>query len=112
MAILTIGIIGVARFLPLGLRASKSSEMMSKAAFLAQEKMEEFKLAGFTALSEPVPSIPLAGKEEGFNWVTEVHPVSLEGLSSSNDIRLLNLTVSWQEKGEVYSEEFTTYIGR
>ena len=112
MAIMAIGIIGVVRLLPVGLRASKSSEMMSKAAFLAQEKMEGLKLAGFAVLSEPEPSVPLEGEEGDYSWQAEVLEVSLEGLGSSEDIRQLRMTVSWEEKGKTQAQSFVTYVGR
>jgi len=111
MAILAIGIIGVVRLLPVGMRASKSSELMSKAAFLAQDKMEELKLAGFAALTEPIPAVPLAGEEGDYSWVAALEDLSLEGLRSCEDIRQLILTVSWQEKNKTHSQQFITYIG-
>ena len=110
MAIMAVGIIGVVRLLPVGLRASKSSEMMSRAAFLAQEKLEELKLAGFDALS--APDFPLEGEEKDYSWTAQASEVSLEGLASTEDIRQLTLTVSWQEKGRPRSQDFVTYIGK
>jgi Tfp pilus assembly protein PilV len=110
MAIMAVGIIGVVQLLPVGLRASKSAEMMSKAAFLAQEKMEELKLAGFEELSAPNPSVPLEGEKEDYTWTAEILEVSLGGVISSEDIRSLNLTVSWEEKGKPRSQSFVTYI--
>lgn len=110
MAIMAVGIIGVVRLLPVGLRASKSSEMMSRASFLAQEKMEELKLAGFDELTKPNPSIDLEGEEGDYSWEAEVSEVELEGVTSSEDIRSLSLTVSWQEKGKPRSQKFMTYI--
>ncbi len=112
MAIMAIGIIGVVRLLPVGLRASKSSEMMSKAAFLAQKKMEELKLAGFDELSSPNPTIALEGEEGGHSWVAEVSEIELEGVYNSDDVRQLALTVSWEEKGKTRSQDFVTYIGK
>lgn len=112
MAILTIGIIGVVRLLPVGLRASKSAEILSKAAFLAQEKLEELKLAGFEQLSLPGPSIPLAGEQGQYSWAAEVGEVSLAGVSNPQDIRRLSLRVSWQERGNSRSQDFVTYIGK
>ena len=112
MAIMAVGIIGVVRLLPVGLRASKSSEMISKAAFLAQKQLEQLKLAGFDALIEDAPSVPLEGEEGNYSWQAEISEVSLEGLISSEDIRRLNLIVSWQQTGRAQSEPFATYIGR
>ena len=112
MAILAIGIIGVVRLLPVGLKASKSSEMVSKGAFLAQKKLEELKLAGFDAVAGDEPSVALAGEEAGYTWAAEVAEVVLEDLISSDDIRSINLTVSWQERGKLRSQQFITYITR
>ena len=112
MAIMAVGIIGVVKLLPVGLRASKSSEMISRASFLAQKKMEELKLAGFDELSAPNPSVAMEGEEEGYSWEAEVSQVELEGLTNSEDIRSLGLTVSWQEKGKTRSQNFVTYIGK
>ena len=107
---MAIGIIGVVRLLPVGLRASKSSEMLSRAAFLAQEKLEELKLAGWTAVNEP--SVPLEGEHGRYSWMAKICEVSLEGLSSGDDIRRLSLTVSWREKDRPRAQEFVTYIGK
>ena len=112
MAIMAVGIIGVVRLLPVGLRASKSSEMTSKAAFLAQQQLEELKLAGFEALVSEEPSVPLAGEAGNYSWQAEISEVSLSGLTSSEDIRQLNLIISWQQAGRTQSETFATYIGR
>ena len=112
MAIMAVGIIGVVRLLPVGLRASKSSEIMSRAAFLAQEKLEELKLAGFDALTASEPAIPLEGEAGDYTWVAKVSGLTLEGLTNSEDVRRLTSTVSWREKGRARSQEFVTYIGK
>lgn len=113
MAILAIGVIGVVRLIPVGLKASKSSEMISKAAFLAQKQLEELKLAGFDQLTaEPEPTVALEGEEGDYSWAAEVSEVSLEGLTSSENIRRLSLTVSWPEKNRTQTQEFVTYIGK
>ena len=112
MAILAIGIIGVVRLLPVGLRASKTSETMSRAAFLAQKKIEQLKLAGFDDLTAPEPSVPLEGEEEGYGWQAQISAVSLEGVNNPEDIRCLTLTVTWLEKANPRSQEFITYIAK
>ena len=111
MAIMVVGIIGVVRLLPVGLKASRSSEMLSKAAFLAQEKLEELKLAGLARLV-PQAAVPLEGEASEYSWTAEVAEVALDGVYSSADIRQLSLTVSWEEKGNLRSHTFVTYLGR
>ena len=112
MAIMAVGIIGVVRLLPVGLRASKSSEMMSRAAFLAQKKMEELKLAGFEELAAPNPSVEMEGEEGAYAWIAEVAELELDGVYHPEDIRSLALSVSWEEKGKTRSQAFVTYIGK
>lgn len=112
MAILTIGIIGVVRLLPVGLRASKSAEMFSKAALLAQKKMEELKLAGIAKLTAQPPAVAVQGEEGEYNWQARIAEVALEEVSCCDDIRRLSLTVSWTEKGRPLSQEFVTFIHR
>lgn len=110
MAILAVGVIGVVRLLPVGLRASRSAEMMSKAAFVAQEKLEEIKLSGFEGITEG--GAILSGEEGAYVWEADVSNVSLDGLFSSANIRQVNLVVQWQERGNTRSQEFITYIGK
>jgi len=112
MAILAVAVIGVVQLLPTGIRASRSSEMMSKAVFIAQEKTEELKLAGFDVISAENPAIDLEGESGDYAWEAEVSEVSLDGLISSDDVRQLTMRISWQERGKTQSEEFITYIGR
>lgn len=110
MAILTIGIIGVVRLLPVGLRASRSAEMLSKAAFLAQEKMEELKLAGIAKLTAQPPAVAVQGEEGEYHWQARIDGAALEGVNCCDGIRRLSLTVSWEEKGRPLSQEFVTFI--
>ncbi len=107
MAILAVGVLGVVRLLPVGLRASKSAEMVSKAAFVAQEQMEMLKLSGFNGLSSAI----LSGEQGEFSWQAEVDNASLAGLSSSAEIKQITLVVSWIERGNTRTQNLTTYIG-
>lgn len=112
MAILAVGIIGIVRLLPTGIRASKSSGLISKAAFLAQEKLEELKLGGFDAISAESPDVDLTGTSGVYSWEVEVSEVTLVGLVNSDNVRELKLLVNWLEKGKTKSEIFVTYIGK
>jgi len=42
--------------------------MITKAAFLAKNKMEEVKMAGFDAVIELSPKIALSGEDNDFEW--------------------------------------------
>ena len=79
---------------------------------LFEQKMEELKLAGFSAIAVPEPTVALEGEEAGYSWQADVSDISLEGVSSSEDLRQLRLKVSWTEKEKTRSQNFVTYISR
>lgn len=110
IAVLAVGLIAVLQIFPIGLRASQRAGMLTKAAFLAQNKMEDVKLAGFDAISSLPPKIPLIGKEGGLEWKVNIEEVELEGLVSSQDIRKVIVSVSWPERNTVRSKDFVTYV--
>ena len=82
----------------MGLRASRRAGMITKAAFLAKNKMEEVKMAGFDAVIELSPKIVLSGEDNDFEWEISVDEIDLEGIESSDDIRKVTVTVKWVER--------------
>ena len=72
--------------------------MITKAAFLAKNKMEEVKMAGFDAVIELSPKIALSGEDNDFEWEISVDEIDLEGIESSDDIRKVTVTVKWVER--------------
>jgi len=109
IAVLAIGLVGVLQIFPIGLRASQRAGMMTKAAFLAQNKMEDVKLAGFDAIITLPPKIPLSGRDGDFDWKIDIEEPELDGVTS-NDIRKLTVIVSWLERNATRSKDFVTYI--
>jgi len=64
--ILSIGLLMIARFFPLGLRAKESAEQYSTASLLGQQLLEEIKEKGYEALNRVYPSsTPHYGVKEG-----------------------------------------------
>ena len=112
IGVLAIGLVGVLQIFPIGLRASYRSGMLTKAAFLAQNKMEEVKMSGFDAIIALPPKIPLSGTEGDFDWGIFIDEVGLDGVESSDDIRKVTVTVSWIERQRRRSKDFVTYVIR
>jgi len=50
VAVLSLGLLGLVRILPLGLEAQKRAEELTLAHLLGEEKMEEIKMRGYEAL--------------------------------------------------------------
>ena len=112
IAVLAVGLVGVLQIFPIGLRASQRAGMMTKASFLAQNKIEDVKLAGFDAITELPPKIPLSGMDGDFEWAIKIDNVSLEGVESQDDMRKVVVTVSWPERNTARSKDFITYVTR
>ncbi|MEK6732795.1 MAG: prepilin-type N-terminal cleavage/methylation domain-containing protein, partial [Candidatus Omnitrophota bacterium] len=98
IAVLAVGLVGVLQIFPIGLRASQAAGMMTKAAFLAQNKIEDVNLAGFDAITELPPKIPLSGKEGDFEWNIKIDDVNLEGVENSSEMRKVTVILTWPER--------------
>ncbi len=112
IAVLAIGLVGVLQIFPIGLRASQTAGMLTKASFLAQNKIEDIKLAGFDAIIELPPKIPMSGKDRDFEWTVKIDEASLEGIESGGDIRKVMVTITWPERNTTRSKEFITYVSK
>jgi prepilin-type N-terminal cleavage/methylation domain-containing protein len=112
IGVLAVGLVGILQIFPVGLRASYRSGMVTKATFLAQNKIEEVKIAGFEAITELPPKMALSGTEGDFDWAIFIDEAYLEGLDSSDDLRKVTVAVSWIERNRPRSKDFVTYITR
>ena len=110
IAVLAVGLVGVLQIFPIGLRASQRAGMMTKAAFLAQNKIEDVKLAGIDAITELPPKIPLSGREGDFEWAIKIDEIVPEGVEASEDMRKITVTLTWPERNTTRSKDFVTYV--
>jgi len=110
IAVLAVGLVGVLQIFPIGLRASQTAGMMTKASFLAQNKIEDVKLAGFDAITELPPKIPLSGRDGDFEWAIKIDEIAPEGVEASEDMRKITVTLTWPERNTTRSKDFITYV--
>ena len=112
LGLLGVGLVGVVRLFPVGLRASKRSEVISKATLLAQQQLEEIKTFGFDALTATPPPFPLAGTAGAYQWLVTIDEVEPPGLPRPNDLRAVIVKVHWPESGQTRSIGLVTYVAR
>ena len=110
MGLLAVGLIGVIRLFPVGMRASSRSAVVSKAALLAWQRLEELKLRGYAAIAADPPDAPLEGSDGKYRWAIAVAPVEAAGLPTENDVRAVTVTVRWPEGGQTRSTAVVTYV--
>ncbi len=127
MAILSIGIVTVLQSFSSALRAARTGYNSTIATFLAQSKILE--LEKEDSLAKESLSGDFGKEYPGFRWELEASSVELDSLIPENlrdrsrgeevhkegeetkpPINLVNLTVSWVERGVKEEVEFVTYM--
>ena len=121
LAILSIGIVTVMQSFSSALRVSKSSYNSTIATFLAQSKLSD--LEREDSWTKENLSGDFGKAYPNFKWEAEVSPVELDKLIPENlrlkareeegnkqEVNLLNLTVSWVERGAKEEAVFVTYV--
>ncbi len=105
LAILSVGLIGAMRVFPLGLRASKRTELSSRATLVGQRTLEEIKLLTWEALEVGETS----EAQDGFEVTTRVGTLEVEGLVDSTQLKSILVTVQWDQDGRTRELDFATY---
>ena len=106
LAILSIGLVGAMRVFPVGLRASQRAEFSSRAAIVAQRRLESLKLESWDALAEGETS----EEEDGFDVTTRISPTKLERLVNPERVKAVTVSVRWTQDGRSRTLEVLTYL--
>ncbi len=109
LVIFVMGVIAVVYLFPMGLKASKKAELISKVSILAQKKIEDTKSAGFQAIDPLGPEIPLEGTEGNLSWRLSLRDVTASG-TVEKSLREVSVTIFWTEEGKERSRSFLTYV--
>ena len=105
LAILSVGIIGSLRVFPLGLRASKRTEMSSRATIVAQRTMESLKLIDWDDLQVGLTET----EESGFQVRTIVGAPQVDGLIDPARLKSVIVSVGWEQNNRPRELSFMTY---
>ena len=121
LAILSVGIVTVMQSFSSALRVSKSSYNSTIATFLAQSKLSD--LEREDSWTKENLSGDFGKVYPNFKWKAEVSPFELDKLIPENlrvkvredegnkqEVNLLNLTISWVERGAKEEAVFATYV--
>ena len=108
MAILSIGIVGAMRVFPVGLRASRRSELNSRATIVAQRAIESLKLRSWDELTEEGTTV----EEDGFDVTTRISQPQVEHLIDPSRLKMVEVAVHWVQDGRPRELTFATYVRR
>lgn len=104
LAILGVGLVGSMRIFPAGLQASRRSEMMSRAAIVAQRTIESLKLASCDALTDERTTV------DGLTLATRLAQPSSTELVDPARLKSLEASVEWKQDGRSRALTFVTYV--
>ena len=110
MAILSVGLIGAIRVFPVGLRASKRAEMISRATLVAERNLESFKLKSWSELETLAGGGSLTSVEGDVTVVMSVTQPQVQGLVDPSSLLQISTSVSWLQEGRMRSLDLVTYL--
>ena len=121
VTILSLGLVIAIQSFAISLRIAGTSLNLSRVALLAQRKLSEVELDGFSF--ESSNSGDFGENYPGFSWETEVFPVELEettealaeaeaSLEDTPFLYQVAITIFWQERGHRRDLKFTTYLSK
>ena len=106
LSILAGGLFAAMQVFPGGLRASKRSEMSSRATIVAQRTIESLKLKPWAELVENETTT----EEERFEVRTQITQPSLEGVVDPTRLKAVEVSVHWIQDGRPRTVSFVTYL--
>lgn len=95
MVIVVVGLVLISQAFSIGLRAVRVSDKLTVAKFLAEQKITELELQGFSTLQSTNGDF---GEDyPGFTWQEVVSATDLDNLKQ------VDLTISWPEENTIRS---------
>ncbi len=108
LGILSVGLVGVMRVFPIGLRASQRTEQSNRAVIAAQRAIETLKLKSWDELVEGQTSV----QDDGFDVTTRISRLDLEAVSDPVQLKAIEVTVRSASPGQPRESTFVTYLHR
>ena len=106
IAILAVGLVGSMRVFPMGLRASRRAEELSRATLLAERTMAAAKLLSWDELSVGSSTTT---EEDATATVTIDHP-EVEDLMDPASLKRVSVSVRWSQEGRERTLGLVTYL--
>jgi len=104
LAVMVVGVLSILALFPVGFHASRRAADFTKTAIFAQAKVEELKMKGFDEIENETSD--LTGNTDGLFK----RQVSVSGVEGYDNLKEVEVTVTWTERGQERTEVFKTYI--
>jgi len=114
LAVLSLGLVLVLQIISASLQAEGLSNFLTKATFLAQEKLAEQFMSDYSELKDA--SGDFGETHPGFNWETKITSINLshpENLDPDEDeLRKIELNISWKVRNKLQKLNMVTFVAR
>lgn len=104
LAILSVGLLAAMRVFPMGLRASRRSEMSSRAVMAAQRTVVALKLRPWSELAVGTTS----AANGPFTVTVRIAVPAIEELADPSRLKSVEVTVGWEDDGRARRATFVT----
>lgn len=108
IAILSVGLVGSMRVFPMGLRASRRAERVSRAVMAAERAIESLKLVSWDHLGAGEST----STDGEYEVTTAIDQPTVEGLVDSASLKRVSVTVHWPQEGRSRTLVLMTYLRR
>jgi prepilin-type N-terminal cleavage/methylation domain-containing protein len=108
IGILAVGLVGSLRVFPVGLRASRRSEVNSRSAMAAQRVIESLKLRSWETLTDGETVV----QEDEFKVTTQVASSGVARLVDPSRLKRVDVIIEWEQEGSVRRMAVSTYARR
>lgn len=104
LAILAVGLVGSMRVFPVGLRASRRAERVSRAAIVAQRVIESLKPRSCQGLGDAREAL------DGFTVATRIFDPAVEVPGMGGALKGIDVTVAWTQDDRAREAVFVTFV--
>ncbi len=106
IGILSVGLVGSMRVFPMGLRASRRAEQVSRATLLAERTMASTKLTSWDDLAVGSSTTT----EEDYTIVLTIDQPEVEDVVDPTSLKRVTVSVGWAQEGRGRTLDLVTYL--
>ncbi len=106
IGILSVGLVGSMRVFPMGLRASRRAEQVSRATLLAERTMASTKLSSWDDLAIGSSTTT----KDDYTIVVTIDQPEVEDVVDSTSLKRVSVSVGWAQEGRDRTLDLVTYL--
>ncbi|MBI3320729.1 MAG: type II secretion system protein, partial [Candidatus Omnitrophica bacterium] len=106
IAILSVGLVGSMRVFPMGLRASRRAEQVSRATLLAERAMASTKLTSWDELAFGTSTTT----DGDYTITVTIDQPEVEAMIDPTHLKRVSVSIGWSQEGRDRTLDLVTYL--